>query len=212
MSAQPASLRRPSSIQLNWVVPLIPIAQAGFFLSALNYYRFWLTGLPPDGLFQFVVVGFYDFFGFVPALMLFLMVLVWGSIWFITGELDRPFARLLRILGFTLSLCLVVGLSRDGIVAPGWLGTVLAGSLEWVFGGALSTVFAVLAALASMMLATDYLFYRHFDALGRDAASRLRGTATDCYSGTLLAVIHRRLPRSRPRTHRQKIRGGRLLA
>ena len=97
MGAQPATLRRPSGQSFAWAGPLVPIALAGFFLSALSYYHVQMLDAGADGLLQALVVGAYRFLGFVPGFMLCLMVLVWGSIWFLTGELARPWNRALRV-------------------------------------------------------------------------------------------------------------------
>lgn len=167
MGAQPVSLRKPSRLQIGWILPLVPVALAVFFVSSLSCYHVEVSGSPFAGetLLQQLVVSVYRFFGFVPAMMLSVMVLIWSSIWFLTGRLERPLGRVLRIMGFVLSLAIVVNLGTE--THSGWIGETLAVPLDTVFGGALSTLLAAIAALASLMLATDFLFYGHFDSLSR---------------------------------------------
>ena len=41
---------------------------------------------------------FYNWFGLAPSVVFFLMVFAWSSIWAVTGILERPLARLGRLL------------------------------------------------------------------------------------------------------------------
>ena len=115
MGAQPALLRTPSRPRISWA-PLLPLALAVFLLSGLAYYHIQVrgTGVATEGLFQGLVALAYDLLGFVPAFMLCLLVLIWSSIWFISGQLQRPWGRLCRVLVFGLSLALVVNLTPEG--------------------------------------------------------------------------------------------------
>ena len=82
------------------------------------------------------------------AFMLALLLLIWASIWFISGKLQRPWARGARILAFGLSLALVVNLGPDGAAQDhgGAIGGYLADRLVSVFGYSLSTLLAAAAA------------------------------------------------------------------
>ena len=177
MGAQPVSLRKPSRMRFEWALPLVPVALAVFFVSSLSCYHVEWSNSPfgGDTMLQQLVVSVYRFFGFVPAMMFSVMVLVWGSIGFLTGKVDRPLSRFLRILAFVVSLSLVVNLGSAA--HSGWLGKTLAVPLDAVFGGALSTLLAAVAALGSLMLATDFLFYRYFDSLGAKASTPSTGSA-----------------------------------
>ncbi|MHC4899711.1 MAG: DNA translocase FtsK 4TM domain-containing protein, partial [Planctomycetota bacterium] len=174
MGAQPASLTAQSRPRLSWALPLLPLALSVFLLSGLAYYHIGVrdSGAAVHGLFQGLVVLVYDLLGFVPSFMLCLLLLVWSSIWFISGELQRPWGRLARILTFGLSLALVVNLSPETAAANhhgGLIGSFLATRLISVFGYGASTLLASAVALASVLLATDFFFFRYFDSLSRQS-------------------------------------------
>ena len=159
---------------LAWATPLLPVAASVFGLSALLYCKVQgLAGQPASGLMQNLVLGVYEGLGFVPAFMLCILVLSWSSIWFITGTLDQPWGRLLRVTLAALALALLVNLggnNPDG----GLLGDVLARRLESVLGPVLSSLLVIVAAVAAVLLATDFFFYRYFESLGRgDPATRV---------------------------------------
>jgi hypothetical protein len=160
----------PAERRLSWAVPLVPIAFAGFFLSALTYYRVRGPAGDEHGL-AGVVAALYRFLGFEPAFMFWLLVMAWGSIWFITGRLDRLGGRLARIAGLTLCLAILINLrpGSDAVGDNGVLGEFLAQRMQSAFGSSVSTILIAVAALASLLLATDFFFYRHFEGLTRSA-------------------------------------------
>ncbi len=152
------------------IVPLLPIALSVFCLSGLAFYHVELSGTGvSSGVFQALVVGLYRILGFVPSFMLFLLVLSWSSIWFITGSLAEPVARLGRLLLLTLALAVLVNLQPEmGPAAShsGVIGHFLASRLESIFVYTLSTLLVAPLALVSLLLATDFFFYRYFETLG----------------------------------------------
>jgi hypothetical protein len=154
-----------------FALPLVPITVSVFCVSALAYYQVHYGGLEqPRGLLQGFVVGLYGLLGFVPSFILCLLVLAWSSIWFFTGKLERPAARLGRLGGLALCLAILVNLGEGAtaVVPPGGaIGEFLAVRFEAVFGAGLSTLLVSVAALAALLLATDYFFYRYFEPLGR---------------------------------------------
>lgn len=173
MGAQPASLRAKSRPRITWAIPLLPVGLAVFLLYGLTHYHLQVqgTGVATQGPFQGLVALVYDVLGFVPSFMVCLLVLVWSSIWFFSGNIRRPWGRVARILAFGLSLALVVSLSPESAEAThpgGFIGGFLATRLVSVFGYAASTLLAASVALASVLLATDFFFFRYFDSLSRD--------------------------------------------
>ena len=155
-------------------VPLLPIATAVFCLSGLAFYHVELSGTgASEGLFQAVLVGLYEFLGFVPAFMLFLMILSWSSIWFISGSIADPVGRLGRMLLLTLSLAVLVNLKPEfgtPEAHSGIIGHFLAVRLQSIFGYTLSTLLVAPLALVTLLLATDFFFYRYFETLGTQDA------------------------------------------
>ena len=156
--------------------PLLLIAVSAFFLAALFYMRFNLpAGTPAEGLWTGLVIQTMRFLGFVPSVMLFVLLLAWSSIWYLTGELDRLAERAQRT--GVLVLCLAICVNLDHEVQPpfgGWLGWHLATPLESVFRTTLSILVMAGLTVSSLLLATDGLFYRYFDssfATGGKAAS-----------------------------------------
>ncbi len=153
-----------------WLQPLVPIAIATFALSALVSYHLRADGgTESRSLLQQVIIGIYQFVGFVPSFLFFLLVLSWSTIWFVTGKLERPGARLLRLLGLTLSLAICANLwTRPGEVLPhsGALGAWLAGRMVSVLGAVLSTLLLVPLTFVSLLLATDTFFVSYFEGIG----------------------------------------------
>ena len=157
------------------VVPLIPIALSMFCLSGLAFYHVELGGTgASSGLFQALVVGLYGTMGFVPSFMLSLLVLSWSSIWFITGSLSEPVGRLGRLLLLALSLAVLVNLQPEmgpGASHGGVIGHFLAVRLQSIFGYTLSTLLVAPLALVTLLLATDFFFYKYFETLGQGEAT-----------------------------------------
>lgn len=160
---------------LAWALPLVPVAASVFGMSALLYYKVQAGGEGPgQNLLQSSVAGVYHMLGFVPSFMLCILVLSWSSIWFITGRLATPWGRLLRVLTAAVALALLVNLGSTPNPDGGMLGHFLVPRLVRSLGFALTTVLVVATTVAAMLLATDFFFYRHFEALGREVAERTR--------------------------------------
>lgn len=163
----------------HWALPLCPIAASMFCLSALVYYHTVLQGTGEAwGFFQGVVVGLYRWVGFVPTFMFWLLVFAWCSVWFVTGRFERAWTRLGWMAAFAVSLAVLVNLGTDGLAPPphaGVIGTFLAVRLVSVLGVVFSALLALGAALASLFLATDFLFYRYFEAMARGRGASEQG-------------------------------------
>ena len=157
---------RPRRVAWQWQ-PLIPIGIAAFALSALISYH--VRQPEVRSALQTVVRGIYLGIGFVPACMFFILVLAWSSIWFVRGELERPGARILRLLGFTLATAILVNLRGDDGLPPavhtGVIGHWLASRLMHVFTYVPSILMVSVAFFATCVLATDWFFARFFDDL-----------------------------------------------
>src|SRR5262245_4348969 len=158
-----------------WLPPLVPFAIATFALSALVSYHLRADGAPESRtLLQWGIIGIYQFVGFVPSFLFFLLVLSWSSIWFFTGKLERPGALLLRLLGLTLALAIWVNLRADaGEALPhsGALGAWIGGRMVGALGTVLSTLLVAPLTLVSLLLATDYFFISYFEGLGGGRAA-----------------------------------------
>src|SRR5262245_51464678 len=166
-----------------WLPPLVPFAIATFALSALVSYHLRADGAPESRtLLQWGIIGIYQFVGFVPSFLFFLLVLSWSSIWFFTGKLERPGALLLRLLGLTLALAIWVNLRADaGEALPhsGALGAWIGGRMVGALGTVLSTLLVAPLTLVSLLLATDYFFISYFEGLGSSRAAATDGARTE---------------------------------
>ena len=87
-----------------WLLPLAPIAISIFAISALVSYHLRADAITPRTMAQSVVIGIYDFLGWVPACMFFGLVFAWSSIWFVAGSIERPLQKLARVFLLTLAL------------------------------------------------------------------------------------------------------------
>ncbi len=160
---------RSSRTVAEWLWPLLPIAVSVFTLSALVYYHLRRHGLQVTSPLQVGVAWVYRSFGFAPAFVGFMLLLTWGSIWFVSGRVERPLARLARIGVMVVMLGVFLNLGHGGVAYEvhkgelgAWLGGVLVSSVGYYPG--LVLVWAV--TVAALLLATDFFF--------RDAFERLR--------------------------------------
>lgn len=181
----------------HWALPLCPIAASMFCLSALVYYHTVLQGTGEAwGFFQGIVVGLYRWVGFVPTFMFWLLVFAWCSVWFVTGRFERAWTRLGWMAAFAVSLAVLVNLGTDGLAPPphaGVIGTFLAVRLVSVLGVVFSALLALGAAMASLFLATDFLFYRYFEAMARGRGASEQGVepeATEAFRELAFAGIY----------------------
>jgi DNA segregation ATPase FtsK/SpoIIIE-like protein len=152
----------------SWLWPLLPIAASMFALAALVTYQLHAGEQEPESFLQRLVVGIYQFIGFVPSFFFFLLVISWSSIWFFTGRLERPRMRLGRLLALTLALAVWVNLQPSGSepsLAAGVLGYYIGTSMVNMLGYFLSVLLVAPMALATLLLATDFFFYRYFEGV-----------------------------------------------
>lgn len=194
---------RGAAFRWRWALPLVPIAASMFCLSALVYYHTAMGGTGEAwGFFQSAVVASYRWLGFVPTFMFWLLLFVWCSIWFVTGRWEGARTRLTWMVGFTLCIAILVNLGTPTDPLPphaGVVGTFVAVRLTSVIGYAFAALLAVAAALASLLLATDFLFYRYFEALARGRVADDVGVepeATDAFRELAFAGVYADEPRA----------------
>lgn len=148
---------------------LLPIAVAVFCISALVYYHVWEGGsTQARSWLQAVVIAIYESIGFMPAILLCALALVWTSIWFLGGTLVEPRVRVAKVLGCAVALSIWINLRGAGEPAgthTGAFGNAIATRLVDLIGFVPSALLLAPLTLALFLLATDFLFYRHFDEL-----------------------------------------------
>lgn len=192
---------RGAAFKWRWALPLLPIAVSMFCLSALVYYHTAMGGTGAAwGFFQGAVVFTYRWLGFVPTFMFWLLLFVWCSIWFVTGRWDSVRTRLMWLGAFTLCIAILVNLGTPVDPPPhaGLIGTYIAVRLTSVIGYAFGALLAVAASLASLLLATDFLFYRYFETLARGRATEETGVeseATDAFRELAFSGVYAEQPR-----------------
>jgi hypothetical protein len=136
-----------------------------FVISALVYYRI-NPELEATSFLQHTIVGIYNVFGLAPSVVFFLMVFAWSSIWAVTGILERPLARLGRLLVMALMVAVFLNLRSAGVSSgdhTGAFGSWIAERLVIGIGYVFSLVLVGPAMFASMMLATDWFFSEWFE-------------------------------------------------
>jgi hypothetical protein len=174
-SDQPAAGSRSVA---EWLWPFLPMAIAAFSLSALICYHLRLETFEVQSALQHLYAELYHAVGLAPAVVFFLLLLTWSSIWFATGRLDRPVSRLARLLAVAVLLGVFLNLG-DGSVSPaahkGALGAWLAQAMFAWFGYLASLVLSGAMTFAALMLATDFLFADSFERLARQAAEPEQG-------------------------------------
>ncbi|MCA8974050.1 MAG: hypothetical protein KDC98_04975, partial [Planctomycetes bacterium] len=151
---------------------LVPFCIAVFSLSALFYYHLNYDVTPIESPLQVTYSVVYRTFGFAPSFVFFLLLLIWTSIWFFAGKVERPVARILRLLATAVMLGVFLNLgdaaAGTGFVpAPhqGDLGAFLAARMVAAFGHYPSFALVFVATLGALLLATDFLFSDTFERL-----------------------------------------------
>lgn len=145
-----------------WLLPLAPIAISIFAISALVSYHLRASSITPRTIPQSVVIGVYEFLGWVPACMFFGLVFAWSSIWFVAGAIDRPGRKLLRVLGLTVALAVFGNLDAS---APhtGALGAWIGGGMSSVIGSFLSHLLMAPVTFLALLFATDSFWMSYFE-------------------------------------------------
>jgi hypothetical protein len=175
-------LRPPRTVG-EWLWPFIPMGISACSLSALIYYHLRQDVFTAQSPLQQFYAWLYRTVGLAPAVLFFLLVLTWSTIWLVTGRLERPIGRLCRLAAMAVLLGVFLNLG-DGGVAPavhkGTLGAWFAETLVAAFTYMPALVLVFIATLASLLLATDFFFHERFEQL------RVAGPATE--SGVETAV------------------------
>jgi len=184
-----------------WLLPLAPIAISIFAISALVSYHQRADAITPRTMAQSVVIGIYDFLGWVPACMFFGLVFAWSSIWFVAGSIERPLQKLARV--FLLTLALAVFGNLDASAShTGALGAWIGGGLSSVLGSFLSHLVMAPLTFLALLFATDYFWMSYFErrVLERTKAELQSAAAAVSDSGVEPAVPEefKQLARSLP--------------
>ncbi|HZN40472.1 MAG TPA: DNA translocase FtsK [Planctomycetota bacterium] len=178
---------RTSRTAAEWLWPLLPIGVSVFFLSSLIYYHVRHDAIEARSALQVAVASVYRIAGFAPAVLCFLLALTWSSIWFATGQLERPVSRVLRLLAMTLMLGVFLNVGDGGLSwhpHKGELGAWFAGHLLAAFGYLPSLVLVWAVTFASLLLATDFFFSESFERLRqRPADAGVEVAVTDHLRG-----------------------------
>ncbi|MGE3175522.1 MAG: DNA translocase FtsK [Planctomycetota bacterium] len=154
-----------------WLPPLVPLAIATFAVAALVSYHVRADVLESRSLLQDLIVGIYRLVGFAPSCMFFLVVFAWSTVWFRTGTLERPGAKLGRALGMTLALTIFLNL--DGPLAhTGSIGAWIGGRMVSVLGSFLSYLLVLPVVFLLVLLATDFFWVSYFEGLGAPRKAR----------------------------------------
>jgi ribosomal protein S25 len=184
--------------------PLVPIGAAVFCLSALIYFRIQYEVVQVRSAMQVMIAGIYQAIGFAPAVMFFLLLLTWSSIWFVTGRLDRPLVRVGRLLAMAVMMGVFLNLGDGGVAAAthkGVVGAWLAGCLVSAIGYYPSIVLVWAVTFASLLLATDFFFSDSFERLRLRPRTEVgvEASVTDHLRGLgALAPVVEPMPRGRP--------------
>lgn len=164
----------PSRTVAQGLWPWIPIGISTVSVSALLYYHFHQFEFTPTAALQLAYAWIYRSFGLAPSFLFFLLVAAWSSVWLLTGELQRPVGRLLRITSMAVLVGIFLNLGEGGVspgVHKGELGAWLAFGLWQWFGYVPSLVVVFAMTFASMLLATDFFFSDAFERLRRTRAA-----------------------------------------
>lgn len=198
-----AETDRSSRTAAEWLWPLLPIGMSVFCISALLYLHMHREAVTPTSALQSMIAGLYRTFGLAPAVIFFILTATWGTIWFVTGKLERPLVRLGRLLAMAVMLGVFLNLGDGGVtpaVNKGVLGAWLAGALVAAVGYFPSIVLVWAITFASLLLATDFFFSESFERLrprpqatetGVENAvtDHLRGLGTVLPSGPVAAPV-----------------------
>ncbi len=146
---------------------LIPFCIAVFSLSALFYFHFYQHTIAVESWLQTIYAAIYRTFGFAPAVMFFLLLLIWTSIWFFTGRVERPLNRVIRLVAVLVMLGVFMNVGEQVDARPhlGELGAFFAARLVAAFGYYPSMLLASVTTLGALLLATDFLFSETFERL-----------------------------------------------
>ncbi|HHI68700.1 MAG TPA: hypothetical protein ENJ97_05170, partial [Planctomycetes bacterium] len=153
----------------------------------------------PSSLLQSFVAGVYRFLGWSGSLIGLVLVLVW-SLRACLGPGGVPKLRLraLGILGVVLGAAGVSGTAgyMEGIQAGGWIGSVMAPRMTALFGAFGSILVFSILLVASLLLATNWLFWDEFRRLAEKKTST--AGAKESFSFPLFRTGETGAPESAP--------------
>lgn len=153
----------------------VPLCISVYSLSALFWYHVRRDQIEVRSTLQTLYAAIYGTFGFSACVVFFLLLLIWTSIWFFAGHVERPLARLLRLSAVAVMLGVFLNLGRVPTDLPtqGTLGLYLAQRLEAAIGYPVSWLLVFVSTVGALLLATDFFFSDSFErALGRMRGER----------------------------------------
>lgn len=165
-----AAAGRASRTMAELLWPFLACGVSVFAISALVYYHLNLDTVAARSSLQVGIASLYRTFGLAPSVLFFLLLATWSTIWFVTGELQRPLARFARLLAMAVMLGVFLNLGDGGVVAAvhkGQLGAWLAERLVTAIGYLPSLLLVWATTFAALLLATDFFFSDSFERLRR---------------------------------------------
>ena len=155
--------------RIRTVIALSNVGVGIFVVVSLLHYRYVLGGLgDPGGLLQGSVVWLHRSFGFVPVLLSFGLIAMWGAIAFLRSDGYFPWRRVGASIFFGFALSIMTALlgghggTLGGQVSARWTG---------LFGEAFVFVVLLVMVILSLLLATDWFFVRFLDR-GQEESER----------------------------------------
>lgn len=177
-----AALDAEQQGRINRFALCVPLCVSVYSLSALFWFHLRRDSIEVRSSLQTLYASVYGWFGFSACIVFFLLLLVWTSIWFFAGRVDRPIARLFRLVSVAVMLGVFLSLGKTAADGPtqGELGFYLAQRLVAAIGYPVSWLFVFLGTVASLLLATDFFFSESFErAFGRGAMAKEPDPARD---------------------------------
>jgi len=157
-----------------FLLPFLVLCVSLFFTIGIVVYHARGGTEEPSSLLQSLVSGVYRLLGWSGSLIGLVLVLVWSLRACLgPGSVPKLGLRALGILGVVIGAAGVSGTAgyMEGIRAGGWIGSLMAprmAALFGIFGSIL--VFSVLL-VASLLLATNWLFWDEFRRLAEKKAA-----------------------------------------
>ncbi len=152
---------KPKPQSFRTALALSSVGVGIFVVVSLLHYHYVLGGLgDPGGLLQGSVVFLHRSFGFVPAVLSFGLVAMWGGIAFLRSDGYFPWRRVGASFFFGLSLSVLTALLGGH---GGTLGAQVSARWSGLFGEAFVFVVLLVMVVLSLFLASDWFFVRFLD-------------------------------------------------
>lgn len=182
LAAGRAALDAEQQGRMNRFALCVPLAISVYSLSALFWFHLRRDTIDVRSSLQALYASVYGWFGFSACIVFFLLLLIWTSVWFFAGRVDRPVSRLLRLVSVAVMLGVFLSLGKTAADGPtqGELGFYLAQRLIAAIGYPVSWLFVFVGTVASLLLATDFFFSESFEkAFGWNSLQKERDAARE---------------------------------